>query len=143
MAVISLAVLGLSHFASCSGTFYQKVSDSSDDADISTKVFHECSFKNNCKYLGIPVDNAGDKATTAATMQELQVTGEKQQIWKKIELEDSKEDSSDEKGKLISESDKLRALGVNISYLYQFLASLSDTQETATLLANMSKILTC
>ncbi len=97
----ALVFVGLGQFVSASGTLYQKVSDDGNEADVPTKYYHRCSIKNNCKYVGIPVDNAGDKAYYAATMQELQVTGEKQQMWKKIELEDTDDETTNAKGKQI------------------------------------------
>ncbi len=99
----ALVFLGLAHFASCSGTFYQRVtSDKANDAAVSTTGFHQCSLKNNCNYIGIPVINAGPKPYSAATMEELPVTSEKLQIWRKIESEHSKDDSSNEKGERIN-----------------------------------------
>ncbi len=95
MAAVSISfsffLLCLGHVASCSGTFYRKVSDDEDDAEISTRGFHQCSLINNCKIVGIPVADASSKVYSAATMQELENVGEKLGIWKKAELEDSKE----------------------------------------------------
>ena len=99
----ALVFLGLAHFASCSGTFYQRVtSDKANDAAVSTTGFHQCSLKNNCNYIGIPVINAGPKPYSAATMEELPVTSEELQIWRKAETKHSKDGSSEEKGERIN-----------------------------------------
>ncbi len=85
-AAISFAMvcIGLGQSVSCSGTFYQKVSDDGDDTSVTIKYFHHCSIMNNCNYVGIPLDNADNNVYSAATMHELQVTGKKLQTCKKL-----------------------------------------------------------
>ncbi len=98
----TLVFLGLCHSSSCSGTFYQRVSDDGDEVSVPTNYFHRCSIKNNCNYVGIPLDNVGSNVYSAATMHELQGTGQKLQIWKKVTLDDSsRDDTSNAKGKQI------------------------------------------
>ena len=92
MAVVAilfaLAFLGLrTSVVSCSGTFYQKVSGAEDGAAPPTKWFHQCSLKNQCNYVGIPLYDAGSKVYSAGTIEELQITGQKMHIWKKVKLD--------------------------------------------------------
>ncbi len=91
---LALVLIGLGQFASGSGTLYQKVFEDEADEYVPTKYFHQCSIKNDCNYVGIPLIDAGNDVYSAATMQELQVTGKKLQIWKKVKLEDSHDDTS-------------------------------------------------
>ncbi len=91
--VISLALLGFRYLVSCSitsGTFYKKVSEDGNNVKVSTESFHPCSSKNDCKYVGISIGDAGDKVYSTSTMQELQLTTNKIQVWEKVEQEDPK-----------------------------------------------------
>ena len=96
LAAISFAMvyIGPGQSVSCSGTFYQKVSDDGEDTSVSKKYFHQCSIINNCNYVGIPLDNVGSNVYSAATMHELQGPGQKLQIWKKVTLDDSSRDDT-------------------------------------------------
>ncbi len=91
--LVALVFLGLDQFGSSSGTFYEKVTDNGDKAHVPTKAFHQCSIKNDCNYVGIPITNAkkgGDADSdvySAATMQELQVIDSNMKIWRKIKLD--------------------------------------------------------
>ncbi len=97
---ISLVLLfTLCNTLSCFGTFYQKVTDDGEHRDVSTQGFHQCSLKDNCSFVGIPVGNAGSKFLSASTLQELQVAGEKLDVWRKMQPEEPKDGTSSEKGK--------------------------------------------
>ncbi len=89
--VFSLVLLRLGHLVSSdvtfvtSGNFYQKVSDDGKGTEASTESFLPCSLKDGCKYVGIPVGNAGDKVYSASMIQELQSSADKMQVWHKVE----------------------------------------------------------
>ena len=109
VAILSaLVFLGLDQFGSSSGTFYEKVTDNGDKAHIPTKAFHQCSIKNDCNYVGIPItdvkesSDADSDVYSAATMQELKVTGKNLQIWRRVYLEDHNDEASNTESKQIS-----------------------------------------
>ncbi len=80
----ALVFLCVGLLASSSGEFYQKISGE-DDAEVSTAGFHQCSLQNNCKLVGIPVSSVDSRVYSAPTMQELEATNKKMQVWQKIE----------------------------------------------------------
>ncbi len=99
-AAISFALIlfDFLSFASCSGTFYQKVSDDGNKGDVATEGFHHCSLRNNCNYLGIPTNDNDNKVYSSTTKKELQGTKKNLQIWKKMAPEHSAEKKSTVKG---------------------------------------------
>ena len=85
--VIFMAVVlpGLGHGVTCAGTIYQKVSKDGDNSNVPMKGYHQCSLKNDCKFVAMPVGKANGKVYLAETMQELESIGKELRIWKKIE----------------------------------------------------------